>query len=85
MAEEVTNRDVLVAHSAAAYDEAVSTPTDADAPEENWAAKLLLLLDVLVTEARLARHDRENPFDLAGVVWDLDNDEAFDAGNLDGD
>ncbi len=71
MADEVvTQRQELVKQSEEAYSQAVNTPTDADAPEENWAEKLLLLLDVLVTEARIARYDRESPTEVAELPLD---------------
>ena len=73
--DEVTQRTVLVAQSDTAYDLAVGIPVDDDAPVENVAVKTLALLEVLVAEARLDRYDRENPFDIASLVWDLDEED----------
>lgn len=77
MADEVTQRSTLVAQSDEAYDLAVNIPVDDDAPVENVATKTLALLEVLVAEARLDRYDRENPFDLANFVWDLDDEPGL--------
>ena len=63
-------RQALVEQSGDAYDRAVATPVDADAPQENVVVKILALLEVLVAEARLDRFDRENPFELSDLVWE---------------
>ena len=68
MAEETvvtadTPRAVLVAQSDDAYDRAIATPLD------HPADRLVAFTEVLVAEAKLDRYDRENPFEVAGLVW----------------
>jgi len=77
MAEEVTERVVLTQQSDDAYDRAVATPVDSSQGSVN--RKTLALLEVLVAEAKLDRYDRENPFELGGLVWEVaDGDVLLD-------
>ena len=78
-ANTTAQRQALVNESESAYDKAVLTSVDADAPQENFAVKLLSFLEVLVAEARLDRFDREHPFEVTSLVWgDGDEDEYMD-------